>query len=282
MAESVVIKLEEMLPEAAYFIEKGVFSDKEMRLIMSERRVHELAVSSRSSTLRDYLNYINHEIKTECDRRERYETLKIQKLCSRDFTVVQRIHGLFTRCLSKYGHDVSVWQKYIEFCSSSGSSGSLSRALMKAIQRHPRVAMFRIIAADRELQLGGLISARKLLMRAIRIKTDNQLLLWQQLFKLELSAIHKLVTSAKSVDAFSTESAAPSTIEQADKPARPAPSCQAAAVVYRHALRDLSTHGKAVESFQAFAREAFDTLEMSIIGFDAPKDMEVLNELIRQ
>jgi hypothetical protein len=282
MAESVVIKLEEMLPEAAYFIEKGVFSEKEMRSIMSERRVHELALASRSCALRDYLNYINHEIKTECERRERYESLKIQKLCPRDFTVVQRVHSLFTRCLSKFGHDVSVWQKYIEFCTSSGSSGSLSRALMRAIQRHPRVASFRIIAADRELQLGGLISARKLLMRAIRIKTDNQLLLWQQLFKLELSAIHKLVTSALSVDASSTEASAPTSQEESGKPARPVPTCQAAAVVYRHALRELSTHGKAGESFQVFARGAFETLEMSIIGFGAPKDLEVLQDLIRQ
>jgi hypothetical protein len=102
------------------------------------------------------------------------------------------------------------------------------------------------------------------------------------LFKLELSAIHKLVTSALSVDASSTEASAPTSQEESGKPARPVPTCQAAAVVYRHALRELSTHGKAGESFQVFARGAFETLEMSIIGFGAPKDLEVLQDLIRQ
>ena len=261
MADTALMKLEGMLPEATYFIEKGIFSDKEMKRIMDERRVLELAVNSRAATLRDYMSYINHEIRTECERRERFEKLNIKKTTARDFSIVQRIHALFNRCIFKYSADVSVWLKYIEFCSTSGSSNALSKIVMKAIKRHPRVASFRILAADRELQQGSLIAARKLLMRAVRIKTDNQLAVWQQLLKLECTAIYKLVTSSSEEGA--------------------SPSCGAAGVVFKHALRDLASVGKA-ETFRAFAREAVEALEMSILGFQAPKDLPDLHALIRQ
>ena len=261
MAEAALMKLEEMLPEATYFIEKGVFTDKEIKKIMDERRVLELAVNSRASCLRDYMSYINHEIHTECDRRERYEKLNVKKTGPRDFTIVQRIHNLFNRCVSKYSADVSVWLKYIEFCSTSGSSNALSKIIMKAIKRHPRVASFRVVAADRELQQGGLVAARKLLMRAVRIRTDNQLAIWQQMFKLECTAVHKLVTAPG-------ENTVP-------------PTCAAAGVVFKHALRDLATSGQ-TENFKKFAVEAVEALEMSILGFQEPQDMSTLRELIRQ
>jgi U3 small nucleolar RNA-associated protein 6 len=267
MAESVVLKLEDMLPEATYFLNKGVFTEKEMRTIMMERRVYEQALVSHAYSLRDYFNYINHEIKVECDRRERYEAMNIKKLDTRDFVIVQRVHHLFNRCISKFSEDVSVWHKYIEFCSSSGSSNALSKVLMKAIRRHPRVASFRVIAADRELQQGSLVAARKMLMRAIRIKTDNQLLVWEQLFKLECAAIHKQVTVPLKND------------KEGDKEPTdiPSVSCRAAAVVYRHAMKELNSNLK----FKSFAVEALESLEMSIMGFKEPEDFDALRDSIR-
>lgn len=270
MAETAMLRLEEMLPEATYFIDKQVFTRQEMKKIMDERRVLELGVNSRTSSLKDFMSYINHEIKVECDRRERYEKMNILKAGPRDFTIIQRIHTLFNRCVSKYSSDVSVWQKYIEFCSTSGGSSALSKVIMRAIKRHPRVASFRVIAADRELQQGGLIAARKLLMRAVRIKTDDQLMIWQQLFKLECAAIHRMITIG-SAQAKSTEQPAQRVI----------PSCQAAIVVFTHAQRELAQIGRA-QAFKSFAIEAVDSLEMALLGFESPQDMEQIMDVIRQ
>jgi hypothetical protein len=282
MAETAILKLEEMLPEAAYFIEKDIFSEKEMRDIMGERRALEFAVNSRSYTLRDYLNYINHEIRVECLRRERYEQRNIRKISDRDTSIVKRIHSLFNRCLSKFSHDVSVWKQYIEFCSNGGCSKALSRVLMKAIKRHPRVATFRIIAADRELQQGNLLGARKLLMRTVRVGTDDQRGVWQQLFKLECLAVHKLATSSMAKAATSTESAGFSTTEEenAEDP-RPKPSCAAALVVYRHALKDLARSVRDTEAFKVYAREAVDALEISTLGFTEPHGLNELKSAVR-
>lgn len=261
MADAALLRLERMLPEVTYFVERQVFTEKEMKRIMDERRVLEMAIHSRATCLKDYMSYIKHEIQVECDRRERFAQLKIQRSTPRDFTIVKRIHSLFRLCLGKYSSDLSVWNQYIEFCTASGCNQALSRVIMMAIKRHPRVASFRVIAADRELQQGTLVSARKLLMRAIRIKTDNRLMIWSQLFKLECSAIHKLVSSERVPDG-------------------PAPSCKAATVVYRHALADLPEVGK-VSNFITFAKEAFEALEIAILGFPEPADLQEFRETIR-
>ncbi len=132
---------------------------------------------------------------------------------------------------------------------------------MRAIKRNPRVAAFRIIAADRELQQGGLIAARKLLMRAVRAKTDDRLLIWQQLFKLECAAIHRIVTVPQSDDVTADTSTA--------------------IVVFKHGVKDLAEVGSAlVDKFRSFAREAVDTLEMSIVGYAEPARFEELKEIV--
>ena len=275
MAETALMRLEEMLPEATYFIEKEVFTRPEMKKIMDERRVLELRINSRAVSLKDFMSYINHEIKIECDRRDRYENMKILKSQTRDFAIVQRIHSLFSRCVARYSSDVALWQKYIEFCSTSGSSNALSKVVMNAIKRHPRVASFRVIAANRELEQGGLIAARKLLMRAVRIKTDDRLMVWQQLFKLECAALHRMITMA---DLKSNRDE--QVVDDSNQPTS-SPSCQAAAVVYRHGIRDLAEVGK-VDDFKTFSREAVDALEMAILGYKTPTDLDQLLDLVRQ
>ena len=257
MAESAVMRLEVMLPEIVNFEERGIFSKEELKVIMAHRRKHEYSIASRAAKLDDYMSYISHEIRTEIDRRERYAKLNIKKETPRDFTIVQRIHYLFSRCLSKYSSDVSVWTQYIEFCVTSGSSSAMTRTIMRAIKRHPRVASFRIMAADRELQLGNLLSARKLLMLAVRAKTDNRCLIWEQLFKLECLALYRKLV----VPEAGPESTA------------------AAMVVVRHAMVDLAEHG-GQERFLTFCRCAFEGLELSLMGFPHPSGMDRLRDMI--
>ena len=270
-----------MLPEVTYFVERKVFTERETKELMMERRAFEMAINSRAYTVRDYLNYINHEINIECTRRDRYEKMKLKQQNHRDGAIIRRVFDLFNRCLTKFSHDTAVWHKYIEFCASSGSSTVLNKVLMRAIKRHPRETSFRLIAADRELQVGNLIGARKLLMRSVRIRTTNQGLIWQQLFKLECVAIHKLVTSPIGSHAHSTESAEPR--PDGEEKAEPiTPSCQTAIVVYNHGLKDLGSNSKDVEGFKTFAREAVDSLEMSIIGFPEPSYLEELKNTVRE
>jgi hypothetical protein len=273
MSEGVVIRLEEMLPECVYFEERGIFDKAELSVIMASRRKYEYSIASRQTKLNDYLSYIDHEIQVECRRRQKFEAVNIKKTNVRDFAIIGRIHSLFNRCLNKYSADVSVWQRYIDFCVQSGGSNHLTKVLMKAIKRHPRNARFRIMSANRELQQGSLIAARKLLMRAVRVKTDDQCLVWQQLFKLECAGVHRAVTGT--VQAGNTES---STTQA--KESLPVPSCQPAMVVFRHAFRDLSSTGKSDE-FVQYAREAVGTLEMSVLGYTQPLALDDLVALVK-
>jgi U3 small nucleolar RNA-associated protein 6 len=275
MAENVVIRLEEMLPEVVYFEQREVFNKKELTNIMAMRRKFEYGIASRQAKLEDFLSYIDHEIQLESQRRAKYEELNIKKSSSRDFVILQRIHSLFSRCVSKYSADISVWHKYIEFCINSGSSNQLTKILMRATKRHPRCATFRIIAANREVQHGSLIAARKLLMRAVRAKTDNRCLVWEQLFKLECVGIFKIATR-EVASSKSTESAEQSVPEEASTGTA---SCQPAIVVFKHAIQDLSEIGK-VHQFKAFAKEAVSTLELSTLGYTKPLQLDQLIELV--
>ena len=256
MAESAVMRLEVMLPEVMNFEERGIFTKDELKLIMAHRRKFEYAIASRTAKLEDFMSYIDHEIKVEVDRRERYANMNIKKETPRDFSVVQRIHYLFSRCISKYSSDVEVWKKYIDFCITSGSSTALTKATMRAIKRHPRVALFRVMAADRELQIGSLLGARKMLMLAVRAKTDDRSLIWEQLFKLECLALHRKATGAEVTTSANT-----------------------AVVVVRHGLADL---GLSSRRFSEFCREALETLEMSLLGFPEPEGMDALRTIVRQ
>ncbi len=267
MAETAVLRLEEMLPEVVHLEERGVFSKDELRTIMNARRKFEYAICSRSVTLQDYMQYIQHEIDIECLRRKKFETLNIKMTVTKDMSIVQRIHTLFNRCLDKFSSNVDLWGKYIEFCASAGSSGQLNRILMRAIKRHPRVAQFRVLSADRELQLGALSEARKLLMRAIRVKTDDHRLVWEQLFKLECVAVHRLATASR---ASGKTEAMDSTTEEPSK-SDVVVSCQPALVVFKHGLSDLAKGSKKeLEKFSQFAVDAVSALEMSVLGFREP------------
>jgi U3 small nucleolar RNA-associated protein 6 len=267
MAEKAQLNLEEMLPEIVHFEKREVFSKEELREVMANRRKFEYALISRSATLEDYMSYIDHEISLELRRRSRYQDLGIKKVNSIDHSVIGRIHSLFGRCLIKFSSNVKIHIKYIEFCANTGATSALTKALTKAIQRHPRSATLRILAADRELQLGGLDAARRLLMKAIRMKMDNQLLIWEQFFKLECSAIHRIVTTSSSEDGQEQRK----------------PHCSPVIVVFTSACKDLLSIGKPiVDKFRDYARESIETLEMSILGYSEPEKFEELKEIVRQ
>jgi hypothetical protein len=57
------------------------------------------------------------------------------------------------------------------------------------------------------------------------------------------------------------------------------PSCHAAVVVYRHAVSDLAEVGK-VDAFKQLAAETFGALEMAILGFSSPQEMDTLRDTV--
>lgn len=278
MAETAVLRLEEMLPEVVHLEERGIFTKDELKVIMTSRRKFEYAICSRATTLKDFMQYIQHEIDIECIRRKKFTALNIKTTVSKDASILQRIHSIFNRALSKFSSNVDLWDKYIEFCASAGSSNQLNKILMRAIKRHPRASKFRILAADRELQLGALSEARKLLMRAIRVKTDEHTLVWEQLFKLECVAVHRMVTAPPK----STRAEATATDNDGEPETEgPLPSCEPALVVFKHGLADLSKGSKNDTSkFIQFAMDAFSALEMSILGFKQPLGLASLKSTI--
>ncbi|KAJ3222156.1 U3 snoRNP protein [Clydaea vesicula] len=197
MSESVHFYLEQMLPELEDLQERGIFNRVEVKQIVKARTNFEYAVHRRTQLKSDYLKYIQHEVNVEQLRRKRKLRLGLdiqgEKGTVSDFSIIKRIHGLYKRCLQRFGMDVDLWVQYFDFCKSIKSGNSLSQNFAKAIQLHPNKPIFWIMASKFEFEENNNVnSARILLQRSLRINPDSKKL-WLEYFKLELLFCEKIL-----------------------------------------------------------------------------------------
>ena len=109
-----------------------------------------------------------------------------------DYSLVKRIHVLYQKMLKIFPMELSAHVEYINWAASVQSSKALSRTLAQAIQFHPNISLFWILAAKWEWDHNqSIAAARVLLQRGIRVNPHLQDL-WVEYFKLEIAWILKL------------------------------------------------------------------------------------------
>jgi len=227
MAEQVQAVLDRMVPALRDLMEKEVFTQTEIKAIVSRRREYEYLLRRRSSRKSDYLVYIDAEKNLESLRslrlkkvlarraaKEREEnkssnegakTLKPFKAHSiGDASIIQHIHLLYVRAKRKWKQDMSFHIQHAEFAKEKQSNNMLGKIYAEALQIHPRNTSLWIEAASHEyfgyvtdkitgeMAAGGSIkSARVLMQRGLRVNPTSKDL-WLQSFCLELHFIQKL------------------------------------------------------------------------------------------
>ncbi|RKO91087.1 U3 small nucleolar RNA-associated protein 6-domain-containing protein, partial [Blyttiomyces helicus] len=202
MADSVQYHLERMVPELEDLEQKGVFTKAEIKAIVKRRTAFEYAVHRLSPTRSDYLRYISYETNLERLRRKRKRRLRLDRAPDKkkgekgmtlsDYSILRRIHGLYSKMLARFPGDVEVWKQYFQWGRAAKSGKTLGKSFARAIQLHPTKPTFWILASAWEFEENNNVnSARTLLQRGIRINRDNQLL-WHEYFKLELLYTEKL------------------------------------------------------------------------------------------
>lgn len=218
MAEHVQAALDDMVAPLRDLLDRGIFSEPEIKAIVSRRRESEYLLRRRAARKADFLRYIEAEMALE-----KLRQLRTKKLSNRsnrknsdeiisprakngglpigDVHIVQLIHLLFIRVLRKFRADVALHLQHAAFAKESKSYNKLTTIYTEALQVHPRNVGLWIEAASHEffghregqkVHGGGSIQgARVFMQRGLRINPRAQDL-WVQYFCLELHYLQKL------------------------------------------------------------------------------------------
>lgn len=187
--------MQDMVPELDDLRRKRIFDDDEIRQIVRRRRDFEYLLQRIPGKPQDYLSYVRYEVALQAlrDRRAKKLGWRRRKSVS-DFAGVRRVHKILERATSRWKGDVRLWYQHIDFCLRSGSTTILNAVLLKALKYHPKHINLWLLAADRELQLGHIAAARKLLFRGIRFSPKSAKL-YGELLRLEAGVATELLSA---------------------------------------------------------------------------------------
>jgi len=175
MAEQVQAVLDQMVPALRDLMDKGIFSETEIKAIVTRRRTSEYLLRRRAPRKADYARYIEAEqnleklrhirnkrflarrAAKERDRRAREKGGEEKKSTGGsgsgsigDASIVQHLHLLFARAKRKWKQDLTWHLQHAEFSKRSASFTILGKIYAEALQIHPRNSSLWIEAASHE------------------------------------------------------------------------------------------------------------------------------------
>ena len=222
MAEQVQAALDQMVEPLRDLMDRHIFTESEIRLIVNRRRESEYLLRRRAARKADFIRYIDAEMTLERLRslrtfKKKRDHRKNQRQKDAitsddddddddddgggnddnenenkkehigDVHIVQHIHLLFVRLIRKFRGDISLHLRHAEFCKTVKSLTRLGRVYAEALQIFPRESGLWIEAASHEFfgPNRSVKAARVLLQRALRLNERIEEL-WLQYFTLEL------------------------------------------------------------------------------------------------
>ncbi|KZT08401.1 uncharacterized protein LAESUDRAFT_757637 [Laetiporus sulphureus 93-53] len=193
--ERVQFEQEQMLAELKDLVQKGIFTQREVKQIMQKRTAFETALVRRIPQKNDYLRYATYEMGLEALRRKRVKRLTQGDArpppSVSDYALVRRQFHIFERALKKFKGDVALWIQYIRVAKKEGARTLVGRISARALQLHPNVPALYILAASHELEHLSPSAARALLQRGIRLNTES-VELWREYVKMEMGFLENM------------------------------------------------------------------------------------------
>lgn len=179
MADKVENILERMTDELTYYIREELFSKREVKKIVKERRNSEYKMQRKDASLLFFLESIKFERsldKIRAKRLKKQATIDVgkQKNVLMEHAVARRVMNLYDRATRKFKHNIALWKEYLEYLVKKKSYQKLNRVLSKCLQTHPTVLDFWLIGVYTELDIkGNLFSGRKLMLQGLRNNQAN-------------------------------------------------------------------------------------------------------------
>ncbi|XP_039251990.2 U3 small nucleolar RNA-associated protein 6 homolog [Styela clava] len=194
MAEFVMRRSEDMLPEFEQMQRVGLFNENELKAIIKKTMSHEYKLVRRVKVKKDFLAYIQYKINVISLIKKRRKRLNyFFKKDEIEYAMVGKIHSLFKQCSFRWPDDLKLWLSHIEFCKQWNKKLQLSKIWTSMLQLHGNNNIHLwVMAAKWELEDNHSVdNARQIFLRGIRHHPENSKL-WQEYFRMEL--IHVLTT----------------------------------------------------------------------------------------
>lgn len=194
--------LEQCIPEVDDLVQKKLFTKNEVNKIMKKRTDFEHRLSSRGSSISDYIRYIEYEKNVDALRMKRVKRiLQSNKSNSiSDFTIQQRILYIFQRGCNKFPKKLKFWSLYLNHLKSKGTNASykkIQNVYNQLLKLHPTNVDVWISCAKYEYELhANFKSCRNVFQTGLRFNPDASKL-WYEYVKFELNFVTKLLNRRK-------------------------------------------------------------------------------------
>ncbi|XP_020639376.3 U3 small nucleolar RNA-associated protein 6 homolog [Pogona vitticeps] len=192
MAERIEQRIEDRIPELEQLERVGLFTRKEIRAVIKKSSALEYKIQRRILYKEDFISYIQYEINLlELIKKRRARIGYSFKKDEIEYSIVQRIDGVFKRATAKWKDDLQLWLSYIAFCKKWNRKMQLSKVFSSMLALHPNKPALWIMAAKWEMEdrLSS-ESARQLFLRALRFHPECPKL-YQEYFRMELMHAEK-------------------------------------------------------------------------------------------
>ncbi|XP_066470699.1 U3 small nucleolar RNA-associated protein 6 homolog isoform X1 [Tiliqua scincoides] len=192
MAERIEQRIEDRVPELEQLERVGLFTRREIRAVIKKTSALEYKIQRRALHKEDFLSYIQYEINLlELIKKRRTRIGYLFKKDEIEYSIVQRIHGIFKRATTKWKDDVQLWLSHVAFCKKWNKKVQLSKVFSSMLALHPNKPALWIMAAKWEME-DRLSSecARQLFLRALRFHPECPKL-YQEYFRMELMHAEK-------------------------------------------------------------------------------------------
>lgn len=194
--------LEQCIPEVDDLVQKNLFTKNEVNKIMRKRTDFEHRLSSRGSSISDYIRYIEYEKNVNALRLKRVKRiLQSNKSNSiSDYTIQQRILYIFQRGCNKFPKELKFWSLYLNHLKSKGTNASykkIQNIYNQLLKLHPTNVDVWISCAKYEYEVhANFKSCRNVFQNGLRFNPDVPKL-WYEYIKFELNFVTKLLNRRK-------------------------------------------------------------------------------------
>lgn len=192
MADKVETVMEKMVDEFQYYLNEDLFSKREVKKIVKQRRSWEYQMNRKDASLLFFMNAVHFEKQLDKLRIKRKKKQGKGKVEFYDHCVKRRVMYLYDRSTRKFKLNIALWKEYMEYLVLNQSYNKLNRVVSQAVQLHPGVLDFWLVGVYSELDLkGNLFSSRKLMLQAIRNNEDDAKF-YVEYFRYELRFLEKV------------------------------------------------------------------------------------------
>lgn len=209
MSDKARYALERSIPELEDLEKKGLFTRKELNMIVRRRTDFEHRIAGRGSKPADFLAYVKFEKNVDRLRKKRVERLKdvIDRMPSvSTWAIPQRILYIFQRGTNKFPSSMELWAGYLKYARKQESVKVVYDVYSKLLSLQPRNVDVWLSGAKWEFEYNKNVKgARALFKRCLRFNIEEQRV-WFEFIKFELNYLSKLLARRKLLQLVSERS----------------------------------------------------------------------------